>query len=389
MAGVAGCVVGQTYCTVYIGYFLGLLLAAVAAAGVLCLGRTIPWKDLLRPTRREFVARLAVVAVAAAALVPLIRPHRIAGKDSYPTAPGIIVQLTPKPLDWARPPAASVAWEGLGRVAAATSDESRVSFHLFPGGLATLGLLGGLVCGVAAVLSPKFRSPAILLAAGIAVAVVLVGVIVLRAGSWSPYQHLLGLPGVSAIRAPFRVVLVLLFPLGLLAGMLMEAVSSFWEWGRSAAAALALVAAAADHHVRPPSTGDGGLGRYAIADAIARREALAAAVRGAGRPAAFYAFPGAYRCGVDALAVHVDAMWAGLDTGIPTVNGYTGHLPNEFFPFTDYAGVFHWVRIRGALTPELLDGFAAFGEPFGSEGNPVEWQIRAAFRPRPLPDEIP
>jgi hypothetical protein len=38
LAGVAVCAVGQTYCTVYIGYFLGLLLAAVAVAGVLCLG---------------------------------------------------------------------------------------------------------------------------------------------------------------------------------------------------------------------------------------------------------------------------------------------------------------------------------------------------------------
>jgi hypothetical protein len=237
-------------------------------------------------------------------------------------------------------------------------------------------------------MSPRFRSPAVLLAAGVAVAVVLVGVIVLRAGSWSPYLHLLEIPGVSAIRAPFRVVLVLLFPLGLLAGMLAEAVISIWEWGRSAAAALALVAAAADHHVRPPATGDGGLGRFAITDAVARREALAAAVRGAGRPTAFYAFPG-HRCGVDSLAVHVDAMWAGLDTGVPTVNGYTGHLPNGFFPFTDYAGVFHWVRVHRALKPELLDGFVGFGEPFGSEGNPVEWEFRAAFRPRPLPDEIP
>jgi hypothetical protein len=389
LAGVAACVVGQTYCTVYIGYFLGLLLAAVAAAGVLCRGRTIPWSELCCPPRREFAARLAVVAVAVAALVPLVRPHHIAGKDSYPTSPDIIVQLTPKPHDWARPPAASVAWAGLGRVAAATSGESRVSFHLFPGGLATFGLLGGLGCGAAALLSPRFRSPAVLQAAGLAAAVMMVGMVILRADGWSPYEHLLGWPGVSAIRAPFRVVLVLLFPFGLLAGVAAEAVISFWERGRAVAAALALVAVAVDHHVRPPAKDDGGLGRYAIADVVARREALAAAVRGAGRPTAFYAFPGAYRCGVASLAVHVDAMWAGLDTGVPTVNGYTGHLPDDFFPFTDHVGVFHWLRVRGVLTPELLRGFVAFGEPFGSEGNSVERELRAAVPSQLMPDEIP
>jgi hypothetical protein len=264
-----------------------------------------------------------------------------------------------------------------------------VSFNLFPGGFATLGLLGGVGCGIAVLVSRRFRSPAALLASAIAAAVVLVGVFILRTDWWSPYQHVLGLPGVSAIRAPFRVVLVLLFPLGVLAGMAAEAAVTLRVSGKAMTAVLTLAAVAADHHVRPPATNDGGLGRYEIAAAVARREALAAAVLGAGRPTAFYVFPGRNRSGTAAMAVHVDAMWASLDTGVPTVNGYTGHLPDGFFPFTDNVGVFHWLRIRGVLTPELLSGFVVFGESFGSEDNPVERQFRAMLPPQLMPDEIP
>lgn len=389
----AACLVAQLYCTVYIGFFLALLLAAVVVAAAICYRRELPWNALLFPSRRECAARIAILAVTVAALVPLIRPHRIAAKDSHPVSPTIILQLTPKPVDWVRPAPQSVTWAWLLPI---TGDPwERHLFNLFPGGLAVLGLVAEIGWLVAAARSSQFRqSSTVRLAAGLAVAVLLVLVVVLRVEGWCPYRYLLDLPGVAGIRAVFRVGLVLLFPLGLLAGVVASGVVSTGEkiggWlGRMLASAVVLLALVADHQVDPPKTDAGGIGRYAIAEAVARREALTAAVRETGQPTAFYVFPGRERVGTQALAVHIDAMWASLDTGVPTVNGYTGHSPKKYFPFDNFAGVFHWLRIRNALTAELLDGFIAFGEPFGREDFPAECELHAMFPPRPLPSVIP
>ncbi len=76
---VAACVVGQVYLSVYIGYFLGLLLATGFVIVALLFRRQLPWGELLPPSRREWKRRALVGVVAVAALLPLAVGHARGG----------------------------------------------------------------------------------------------------------------------------------------------------------------------------------------------------------------------------------------------------------------------------------------------------------------------
>jgi hypothetical protein len=81
---------------------------------------------------------------------------------------------------------------------------------------------------------------------------------------------------------------------------------------------------------------------------------------------------------LDVLALEIDAMWASVMTGIPTVNGYTGHAPRGYFAMTNFSDLFHWMRTRGLLHDAYLGGFVFFGTPTGHEERTaeLEWRVR-------------
>jgi hypothetical protein len=102
-------------------------------------------------------------------------------------------------------------------------------------------------------------------------------------------------------------------------------------------------------------------------DAAAKRAAIAG-VAGRIEPGrlAFYYHPCEERPTLD---YHLDAMWASLERGVPTINGYSGLSPRDwadFFNF-DFAVPFHrdledvlseWERERG-LSPDRVQWIGA------------------------------
>lgn len=123
------------------------------------------------------------------------------------------------------------------------------------------------------------------------------------------------IPGSEAIRVPPRVVLVLLIPTALGLAFLIERLD---QSRRSAAAwGLALICLAEQTGTTATFDRDASRGRIAeLARRIDRRAE------------AFYHRP---PDGEDFYYhVHIDAMWAALETGVPTINGVSGCSPTDW-----------------------------------------------------------
>jgi hypothetical protein len=124
-------------------------------------------------------------------------------------------------------------------------------------------------------------------------------------------------PGASAVRALGRVVLVMLFAWAIGLGLFVDAMV---KRRRPIAATLVTLVCLLEQGMTTPSY-DKQLHRTTIA-ALARRIDR--------RDAAFFYSPHS------AAPKHLDAMWAGLESGVPTINGYSGNMPRGWGPL-EYA----------------------------------------------------
>ena len=123
------------------------------------------------------------------------------------------------------------------------------------------------------------------------------------------------IPGSEAIRVPPRVVLVLLIPVALGLAFLIERL----DRSRRTAAAWCLVMICLAEQTGTTPTFDRDASRRRIAE-VARRVDR--------RAEAFYNRPPG---GDDFYYhVHLDAMWASLETGVPTINGISGCFPTDW-----------------------------------------------------------
>ncbi|QEH36923.1 hypothetical protein OJF2_55080 [Aquisphaera giovannonii] len=132
---------------------------------------------------------------------------------------------------------------------------------------------------------------------------------------WLSLSH--RIPGAVGIRAIGRAVPILLYPAALGLGLLVDRLASS---GRRAAAWLLAAACMAEQVVRNDSF-DVAQNRATIA-AIARKVDHT-------RPALYYR-----PCTEVSWPVFsVEAMWASLDSGVPTVDGYSGYAPPDWIGF--------------------------------------------------------
>ncbi|QEL21122.1 hypothetical protein [Limnoglobus roseus] len=382
LLGTVACWVGQVYCTVYIGYFLGLLLVMMATAFVV-VGRP-NWRGLLWPSVREVAFRLAVLVAGAAALYPQLRPYLAPDHDVAKPTPELILSYLPKPIDYLRAGQPSAVWSWTRAVIGGEDTPATPTFHLFPGAVAGAGFLFGLACLFR---KSTRRKPA----AVFTLAALLLGAVVMHYPGWTPYRGFLNLPLAGSVRGVFRVGLMILFPLavvaGIAAGQLVDAVRQKWgAKSRWATVAVLLSLVLLDVKSHEPGGPETGIGRTAIADAVARREALADVVRPYVDPTkVLYVFPPPGGSLHDILVTQVDAMWVSQMLGIPTVNGWTGHWPRDWFQFPTYSTLFWWLVPRNGIPGETLDRFLIFGTPTGSEDSPMEQDFRSRFHARPWP----
>lgn len=394
LAALAVCLVGQLYMTMYLGL---ILIGMLAFAGLLATAwnaRQLPWGAWLRPGWAEAGRRLAVLAVAGAAALPVLVPHARMAATTPLIERELLVDMIPDPVAWVLPTPGSATWAWAGaHLPLPDPDLFRTEKILFPGLLPNLSLIFGSVLVAVRPCGGLGRSGLFVVAVLVAVSVPL---LVVRSEHWSPYESLLGVPLIGTLRAIGRTVFVYLFPLGLVLAFasdtLIARVRS--RCGLVAAAVVGtgiLALLAVDQRLANSDSPVWDDRRYPVADSIARRQSLAAAMRAAadapdrkGVPvdAVFVFSPS----GKDwDLVTQLDAMWAAQEAGFPTLNGWTGYPPQGWWPFVCCSDMEVWLRKNGKTLALLSPRVLVLGEPRGLESDLNEQEFRRLARCHPLP----
>ena len=365
----AVCAVGQTYLTLYVGYFLGLVLFIQSAVVAVAFRRALPWGELLRPGRRQWAGRLAVAVIAVVMLLPLFVPHLLAGREHghYPLE--TLRAFCPTVQSWLTPADLACHRDWTNTLFPVPSDsEYTCEKQLFPGLVPVVALVIGLFL--------FHRRPV----AGVSAVVVLLAVaLTTRVGDHALYDPLLHLPGVAGIRSVGRVVLVLLFPLAVLVAALIDELRRY-GWLAALTVLGLLIADQSLLTQGGPRGEDWAAFRYPKVEAVTRRECLAELIRRHPNPRLVYVFPDPEGDTIASLVRQVDAMRASQELGLPTVNGWSGYWPPGWEMFADYGSLFRW------LTEDQRTGLVVIGEPVGSGDDPeFESRMRARFPPLPFP----
>ena len=366
----AACLVLQAYLTIYIAYYLGLLVLATWVATALLNQRDVSWPTVARGWWKW----LAVGGVMALSLVPLVRPYLRAATDHMQTDPRWLELYTPTAWAWLLAPdlGGHALWMH-GPFPPPAGHPGLPELHLFPGWLPLLGVIAA-----AALAARRCDPPAVL-----AVAALVVVVCTTRVGAgdgiggFCLYDPLFRLPGGGSIRVVSRVVLVLLFPAGLGLGFLLEELAR----GRRTVGVALVGLVAADQFVLPRGEA-WDTHRVPVAGVTDDTMRLVELVRRE-RPDVklLYVFPKPTDTNtLPAAGVgQMNVVWAARWLGASTVNGYSGYWPNGWTLPRDYDGLFRW------LPEDQREGLVVVGESAGD--TPTDRAARAAYPPLRWPTE--
>ncbi len=385
LTAAAGCWAAQMYVTVYIGYFLAVLLLVGGLVAVVRFRRQLPWDELLRPGRREWRLRIVGVAAAGIAVLPLMVQHaRGVGKMSKE----FVAELAPKPGAWLTPPPNAGAfpelaeWTRLGNGMPDGAEQ-----QLCPGFVP----LAAVALGLLVVVRPgRLGRPASAVAVAAASAA-LIGLAFTRFEEMWLYGWIAHLPGVGGVRVIGRVVLVLLFPaaIAIAAGAdLAVGLARRAGWLPAVfVALLALAGVAADQWLSRP---DGPRAKgwqpmhFPLEVALTRQARLAEAIRKHPDPKLVHVFSTLGDGPLGAMGLQLEAMRASQDLGIPCVNGWSGYLPGGWDFYEDYRTLMNWLTERNTTPPEKLAGLVVVGEPNRDADPNYEAAMRLAYPPQPV-----
>ncbi len=387
LAVVGGCVLAQALCTLYLACFLvGWLL--VFAMTMACWGQWSlrGWRML---PASEKLQQLGVLVGTISVFLAIHHPYWMRSQKVVPPRAEDVGQMIPQLLDWLRPAASSATWGAWESWLASMVDDEHGRYALFPGAIAC----GGLLCGTLASMfwwtrrgEPQARGGWSAFIGPTVWAVWLVVLVCSRVGDYSFYQVLMELPGIKNVRGVFRVGIVLLFPMAAIVGIAVEQGLAWMRTagGRALGVGLVLAGIVCDIRCIHWDTPERSIHRFPLKSAVERRELWTEYLRSQTNARLVYVFapPGAL---TEVLAYQMDAMMACQALGIPTINGWTGQYPQDWFPFTNYSELFHWLRLHHRLTPGTLSGLVTLGTPTGKDDLPQEQRWRREFPPRPLP----
>ncbi len=169
---------------------------------------------------------------------------------------------------------------------------------------------------------------------------------------WSPWKLVWGLvPGAGAIRAVSRIALLLLIPFSM-------AVALFINGMRATAPAVLLLMVLCLEQVQTTSAFD----KYLV-----RRQVMSLVNRIPRETKAFYyaPCPSPYRQPMPFWKYQIDAMWAQMVSGVPTINGYSANCPKGWEPLENLiqignlnsarirANVVRWAKLNGIPPDEI------------------------------------
>jgi hypothetical protein len=314
----AGAVVAQLYTSFYYAWYLIFALALAA----LCAAARSETRRRMLLTVRANLGALAGAALASALLAaPLISHYLQAERQVGARSFLVVEQMLPRLQSWAYMGPSSWLYGWLAE---------RASFHNLPmEHEQRLGLgIVTIVCAAAGLWIARRRRD-------IQFAVIVPLFMALLATEWpggfTPwYAIYLYVPGASALRAVSRIGVVLLLPAALGVALLIDALARTQRIPPSRTAValkrrdrrkrglivVALLAVIVAEQVQQPPSYDKSEGRARVA-----RVANGIA---AGCQAFLYTTIGGAD---DPWNYHTDAMWASMERGVPTINGYSGNQP--------------------------------------------------------------
>lgn len=304
--------VAQAWAGFYLAWFLALALVC-ALVSALCLPRM---RQRLLARWRFDVPSLALFgALGAAALWPLASHYAAAARAVGVRVFDEILPILPGPASYLNMGESSwlygwTAHTGLFRSLAPIEGEKRIGLGLLTTALVVWGLVS------------RWRDPGVRVVVLTMTALVVL-TLPLAGGHTFWFLVYEWFPAGSAIRAVPRVGLVLL--IGASAGLAFAA-ERLRERGHAALAAALSVLVVLEQGQTMPS--------YPKAAAREHVRHIARAVPSGCR--AFFYSPLDNR-GHPPWETQVDAMWAALEIGIPTVNGYSGNFPPKWMPLLDHA----------------------------------------------------
>ncbi|MDP3895520.1 MAG: hypothetical protein Q8Q62_02470, partial [Mesorhizobium sp.] len=344
--------VWQFYCSIYLGMFLLLLLAATALAWFILAdrpARRLFLRSLSRMRPRDAVHLSAAFAVLGLAFAALLLPYLLVAREygfgrSYAEIDTMLPRLSSYLLADDQPYGAWLSgW--------IENIPMRHEHQLFVG-FAPLALF---LAGTFAIIRHGTRLP---VARPSLLALLMLFLLTLHVGGWSLYALVAHLPGFNAVRAVSRVILVMLLPISIVAATGVEALGNVLRV-RSAASSLAFGAALAALLV--PELALQPAAFSPISEMQARLDRLMPHLPQplpADAILSVAAVPGADH----GAAIEVDAMMLAQRLGIPTINGYSGNAPpgvsivtpcgDAIFRLSGYA-------VHAGLSPEDLGRLAA------------------------------
>jgi hypothetical protein len=383
LAGTLACCAAQAYLSIYLAFFLGLLLAAMfVVAG--CIRHTIDWTALFRANRREWRSRMFVVAGTVLALFPYVRAYAL--KTGSPVAPEaeVVLSLLPKPADWLRVSNTAASWAVWKSWFPDDANPQVINLHLFPGGTALLGLLTGLFClrGLRRPTSEHQRLAIVLLGT-----TAILGLVFLKTDVGSVYSQMVGWPVFNKVRALYRIAIVLVLPMTLLTGIALDAIEQRRKRRWQGYGFFVLVCTVILAEVRTFGTSRDEVfpSRYSIPVAVQRRDDFVKIIRDNPNTKIVHVFAPETGDDFQTLCLQLDAMWAAQTSGVATTNGWTGYWPRDWFLFRDYSSLFHWLRIRNLLVPDVLGGLLLIGNAQGVPTTDNERQLRQSHPSVALP----
>jgi hypothetical protein len=295
------CAVAQLWASFYLGWFLGLgvTLALVVALVVPECRRGLFAVLRSHPATLVLASGISVVLLAPMATHFLEASEEV-GMRSFQEA----LTMIPRPQAWFHLGRSSWLYGGLSSWPLFRSipmeHEQRIGF-----GLATTAMcLAGLW--------RSRRDPAVRLVAVVGLVVVVMATLFGTFTLWRVVYELF--PAAGAIRAVARVGLLLLIPMSLGLAVFVDDVAARGRRGLAAAVLLGLLVLAEQGQTTPSfSKAQNRADIAAIAQRIERHcdSFLFSPVRGQGPPWKY----------------QLDAMWAQLLSGVPTLNGYSGSTP--------------------------------------------------------------
>jgi hypothetical protein len=379
------CWLGQFFLSAYMAIFLAELVFVFVVLTAICQYGILSWSELFPRQFGSWFVRVLIILVTLITLLAVVSHHlRVTGKPDRE----YILLFAPEPRAWlAVFPRAVISevYTALGLDFHDLSHECR----LFAGGvpfLAWLIGLGMIRCSVPTAEGQRKQVVALLCWSSL-----LLALWVTRWGNLWLYEPILDLPGGGAVRAMGRIILVLLFPLGLATAAMFT-----WLWGHGSCrwvkvtAALLLLVLVAEQMLFPHSwKQEFHVEKATVSKLLRWQGQLENIIRQHPRPRILYVFPSELPPGSEEghryFRLQVVAMRAAQNVGIPCVNGYSGYQPLDWDYFPNYRELFHWLTKARRVPAGQLQGLVLIGEP-EPDGDPEYEEImRRTYPPFPLP----